>query len=1056
MEILSRPIASSAGPAASTDSPPPDRIRLSVEETSPTAAESHPGTTAGWTIRFGSGPLGGRVIALEPGLAELRSALDQLTTSISPTQPADHPADLVTVCSSSGSWTIDLSGFGCPACGLVGILAAGSSPAIPSRLRMGIDLPIELRQPLATLACEIIGRTVERCEAELEPEFPPHKGMEPEADPAEIESLTELCNIAGTCVDLLSAIGHAGTTTSPLMTGSLRVRGLANERLGRHVDARNDAKARHSIWSGLGQHDEACQAALDAWRSGPTEEDSDAGFWAETALQDARASGHAGLLAESLEAVARCRPGIEGILAFKEAIRILEGDPGLAATRLVKSRRDFTYFLWEGGHLDQACIAAERWFEAAASGGHAIDATMASLWLVARAEEDEVSDLDRLQWSERAVEWAGKTGDRRLVDWALLRRGESLILTGELAAAAETFELGTDSIGDPGTDISLEQADILLLRDFCSATIARNDAEPSDEDVPEFHFPPKQVRSFIIAVGARVAWSLGHSKVELARFAAAAMTKAARIAKDPVSMALAAKARGDVALFDDQVAIAIPAFEESVRTWQICTATLSAERLAEVREEWDAAGWQAATLHLALSACHEHRGDRARVLHHHEAAADGFANDGDAESLESTCFELAEIHAESRRPGEALDWSRRAVAAADHVEDRREAESMRHSTVLRTARMLAHHACHAESLTLVREGIARTTGTDQESAYRLLHLATGLGRCDDADGAIKAMDRMRGILASLGNHHGAASAESDIAGILAGRKQWDEALARLAPALLFADSAGDPNLLFRCLKRQGEILAGAHRPVEAIPSFLRAIGILETSEHILPPDLTSATRHASLHRQIAACHRAGGNHHDAEPHERLAIDALERAEEWHEAADAAFELAELLLGASRFDEAIALCRRGIHFADRSRCAEERAVAVERLGDALRRSGRFREAMAEYEQALRHIAEAPYPLTFRVACVRHEYGRCLISLDRFREAVRWLELSLRDFQVVGEWGHAATVAMRLSDAESELDHEPKADQLRRKALTLANRSGMAKIIAEAKAKVAEHS
>jgi hypothetical protein len=190
----------------------------------------------------------------------------------------------------------------------------------------------------------------------------------------------------------------------PLRAEGLRVRGNALFRLGQPDASFADASKRYSIWKGLNRHVEAWRASYDAWQvclDGTPEKAT----WAETSLNHARKTGDPIILYLALMGAATSRSGPDGIMAAREAIRTLEGNPELAKEYLVGARRDLTMNLWNLGMLDQAASAAARWHEAAKSQDAIAEAIYAALWIIARIDEG-LPEADRRTWAERALELA--------------------------------------------------------------------------------------------------------------------------------------------------------------------------------------------------------------------------------------------------------------------------------------------------------------------------------------------------------------------------------------------------------------------------------------------------------------------------------------------------------------------------------------------------------------------------------------------------------------------------------------------------------------------------
>jgi tetratricopeptide (TPR) repeat protein len=389
------------------------------------------------------------------------------------------------------------------------------------------------------------------------------------------------------------------------------------------------------------------------------------------------------------------------------------------------------------------------------------------------------------------------------------------------------------------------------------------------------------------------------------------------------------------------------------------------------------------------------------------------------------------------------------MKAADLIPNAISAESMRLERTARAADMLIFHGCEAKAANLVRECLAKCPGLTLENILRVNPLAACLARCHDSDAALEAIDLASKALAALGSSsdHRAASARLAMhrATILLDRRQPSVANVAISQAIAAAEASGDTGLQVESLELQARSFRQSQRWGEAIASFEKAIGILGRDED------APAARIAALHRQVALAAHGLGDRLEAEKHERLALDGFERAEDWKRGANAAIEFAEFHIDRNRWGEGIASCRRGLALAIRSGEPEQIAAGYESLGDALQQAGRFREALAEYRQAARHIERNPLPLTFRAAFVRYEQGRCLCSLGRHRDAIRYLSVALRDFRMLGSWEEAAHVALYLSDAETELDHANEARELRRQALALATRAGSPRLIAEAKAK-----
>jgi tetratricopeptide (TPR) repeat protein len=451
-------------------------------------------------------------------------------------------------------------------------------------------------------------------------------------------------------------------------------------------------------------------------------------------------------------------------------------------------------------------------------------------------------------------------------------------------------------------------------------------------------------------------------------------------------------------------------------------------------------------IHLAIAACHEQMRNKALARRHLAAAVDAFEAQGSFEPARGACLELAELLAGMREPREALAAVRRAVRCAERASDDSGASDVRIDTLVGGARLLIARDQHGPALELARAAMQESERTTD--AGRIARIAECLFRCGEGDAAMEVERRAISILERRRDLEGIAAASSRIAGVFASRRQTAQAVEWIRETVELASLAGAKPLHAIGLERLGEFLQAVHRHAEALDALGQLLAVLRSLDDV------PAARIAAIHRRIATIQHVSGDFTGAVAHERLALDHFELAENWREGGDAAYEFADLKLERRDFEAALLLCRRGHHFASRSRDPEELAIAHERIGDALRRACRFREAIAEYVAALGHVNRSPFPLTFRSACIRHEHGRCLLALNRFREATRWLGHALREFQLIAEWGHAAHVAMRMAQAESQLERPAEAARLRKLAVDLAERSGSDEVIAEIRERCGE--
>jgi hypothetical protein len=195
--------------------------------------------------------------------------------------------------------------------------------------------------------------------------------------------------------------------------------------------------------------------------------------------------------------------------------------------------------LWDRDQAEPAAVAASRWFEAAAAAEDAGEAIAAALWICDHV--DDLPDTDRLLWAERAVERAERSDESALLQRSLLRLAEARLESGDVGSAAGAIERADGFAPESEGEVSLEQADIRLLRDYCGAAMALARTDIPDEHVPELRLPAPDARALVHSLVSRVVWGVTHSMMPVARYVAMAMRKTADFANDPPAIALAAK-----------------------------------------------------------------------------------------------------------------------------------------------------------------------------------------------------------------------------------------------------------------------------------------------------------------------------------------------------------------------------------------------------------------------------------------------------------------------------------------------------------------------------------
>jgi tetratricopeptide (TPR) repeat protein/tRNA A-37 threonylcarbamoyl transferase component Bud32 len=359
-----------------------------------------------------------------------------------------------------------------------------------------------------------------------------------------------------------------------------------------------------------------------------------------------------------------------------------------------------------------------------------------------------------------------------------------------------------------------------------------------------------------------------------------------------------------------------------------------------------------------------HAGDVERGTEHLQRALDLAERNGDDPLTADIWNALVRRREASQDPTQVLFWARRALAAAERIDDRGERRAL---ALANLGTALYRQQRHAEAERHQREAIdlAERAGASPLLVADMLHaLANTLHARMRYPEARTAYERAVGIArAKLGDEHPQTQALLfDFADFL---------IQSAEPAAGEQDGASALDLARTYLETARAIRAELHGP--------------------------ESTKVAKVLVALVSLELQNGAFHAAEEHALQALAIYERALGRDHA-----DLAEPLMFAGlsyfhleRYDDALRhwLRERDLRTADARSQPEELGVNQSNIGEALVRLGRHDDALAAFEQAQHHFDRSSEVHPWYVSAMHKGRGQALLGKGRPAEAVRHLELAL---------------------------------------------------------------
>jgi tetratricopeptide (TPR) repeat protein len=262
---------------------------------------------------------------------------------------------------------------------------------------------------------------------------------------------------------------------------------------------------------------------------------------------------------------------------------------------------------------------------------------------------------------------------------------------------------------------------------------------------------------------------------------------------------------------------------------------------------------------------------------------------------------------------------------------------------------------HFEAALKIRKRLLGDDHADVVSVYvSLSGVFSLLGRLDEAvamcSSALEILKKAPGD-----NLKSIAICHNNIGGILRRQGKGDEVMEHLSAGLAITlKTEGESVSAASLLGNIGTALSGQNKLDEAMEKFVSALRIYEK---------------AKMDVRVAMCHESIG-----------------RVLSKQGKLDAALEHARKSL-------AIRRPKLSVEHAD---CGESHCL----IGDILRRSGKFADALDEYDSVVRIFKNVHGEMTLKVADVYHNMAFCFFELRKLREAVTFYEATIHIRTVLG--------------------------------------------------------
>jgi tetratricopeptide (TPR) repeat protein len=339
------------------------------------------------------------------------------------------------------------------------------------------------------------------------------------------------------------------------------------------------------------------------------------------------------------------------------------------------------------------------------------------------------------------------------------------------------------------------------------------------------------------------------------------------------------------------------------------------------------------------------------------------------------------------------------------------AESVRRAEAFELAQKFAQRA-----LSLAAKG-----SLDEARALNMLGmLSKDLSKYDAAVALYEAALKIRKTL--LGDDHGeVARVVINLSNVFFEFDRLDEALAMCSSALeIFNKAPGDHQIdISMCHQNMGNIFDTQGKEDEAMEHFSTGLAITLKTEG-------ETARAAGFLVNIGTILKSQNKLDEAMEKYVSALRIYEKAKVDTGVATCHENIGSLLLKQGKLDAALEHARKSLAIR-RSKLPHEHADCGEShwlIGNILFHSGKFAEALDEFENALRIFKSVYGEMTLQVAFVYEFKAVCFFMLRKWREAVTFYEAAIHIRTVLLGADDADLVDLKvdLADAEEELKAE----------------------------------
>jgi tetratricopeptide (TPR) repeat protein len=316
--------------------------------------------------------------------------------------------------------------------------------------------------------------------------------------------------------------------------------------------------------------------------------------------------------------------------------------------------------------------------------------------------------------------------------------------------------------------------------------------------------------------------------------------------------------------------------------------------------------------------------------------------------------------------------------------------------------------------------LAAKGSLDEAEALNVLGLLSkNLSKYDAAVAHLEAALNIRKRL--LGDDHvEVAHVYDNLSLVFQHLGRLDEALVMCSSALeIFKKAPGDNEKdISMCHCTTGGILREQGKHDEAILNFSTGLAITLEKEG-------ETTRAADFLGNIGVILKDQNKLDEAMEKYVSALRIFEKAKMDTRVASCLFNISEVLMEQGKLDAALEHARKSLAIR-RSKLPHEHAHCGEShflIGNILGRSGKFADALDEFDNALRIRKNVHGEMTLKVADVYEFKAACFFNLQKWREAVTFFEATIHIRTVLGaDDADLVNAKARLADAEENLKAE----------------------------------